>query len=347
MFATEPAGAKSMRDGVAPEPRGEQLLVNDQAFLGVRHSRDLQIALPIDRHEHPVGNSAVRMGCAAGYWAHPSPLGLRAGQLGGSRRLIWSIAADSAPRTRGRGASRRELAQRCHAPTRICYTASPSPRQSHPADRVATMIIGERFAWAHLPKAGGDATHAMLASVPGLVRFADPPDSNDKHLPFFAREAEIAGKLLVMNIRRLPAWTLSGAHHKAAHGVHPDYRPLPLESEDEMTGKTDADDLLRWMTDHGRFAVDRWLRTESLEQDVLALLGELGVSSGRVRRRIRAVGRVNEGAYDRHELVHFSEDQLRRLYELNPIWAGIERRAYGGLPYESARVSRERPDLHR
>ena len=67
------------------------------------------------------------------------------------------------------------------------------------------MVIGRRFAWAHLPKTAGDATCSMLVAVPGLVQFADRPDSNDKHIPFFGREAEVAGKLLAMNIRRQPA----------------------------------------------------------------------------------------------------------------------------------------------
>jgi hypothetical protein len=191
------------------------------------------------------------------------------------------------------------------------------------------LVIGERFAWAHLPKTGGDAAARMLAGVPGLVRFADPPDSNDKHLPFFARESEVAGKLLVMNIRRLPAWTLSGAHHKAAHGVHPDYRPLPLEGADEMTSTTDADDLLRWMTDHGRFRVTRWLRAEALEQDVLALLSELGVLTPEVHAAVWRVGRVNVGSYDRDVAGRFSEEQIARLYRLNPDWTAIERRVYG------------------
>jgi hypothetical protein len=111
------------------------------------------------------------------------------------------------------------------------------------------MVIGHRFAGAHLPKTGGDATAARLAAVRGLVQFADPPDANDKHMPFFGREAEVAGKLLATNLRRLPAWTLSGAQHKARHGVHPEYRPLPLESFAEMAARTDADDLLRWMAD--------------------------------------------------------------------------------------------------
>jgi hypothetical protein len=190
------------------------------------------------------------------------------------------------------------------------------------------MVIGDRFAWAHLPKTGGDATAAMLDTVPGLVRFADPLDSNDKHLPFFAREPEIEGKLLVMNIRRLPAWTVSAAHHEAVRGLHPDYLPRPPQTAEEMTSKADADGLLRWMTDHGRFAVDRWLRTESLERDVLELLAELGELTPAVQQRVMAVGRVNVGSYDRAHQPPFSEAQIRRLYELNPMWAAIERRVY-------------------
>ena len=84
----------------------------------------------------------------------------------------------------------------------------------------------------------------MLAAVPGLMRFADPPESNDKHLPLFARESEVAGKLLVLNIRRLPACALSGAHHRAVHGVHPEYQPLPAETAEQIASKTDAHDLL-------------------------------------------------------------------------------------------------------
>jgi hypothetical protein len=196
------------------------------------------------------------------------------------------------------------------------------------------MVIGRGFAWAHLPKTAGDATHRMLAAVPGLVSFADPPDSNDKHLPFFAREAELAGRIRVMNIRRLPAWAMSGAQHQARHGVHPDYRPTPLPSAEAITGKTDADDLLRWMTDHDRLSVDRWLRAEVIEQDVLALLDELGELTRATRAEVLAVGRVNEGAYAHDLSRYFTAEQIARLYALNPAWAAVERRLYGYLPHE-------------
>ena len=209
------------------------------------------------------------------------------------------------------------------------------------------MVITDQFAWAHMPKTGGDATTEMLQSVPGLVRFADPPESNDKHMPFFGREDEIAGRLLVMNIRRLPAWSLSGAHHRARHGEFPDYSPRPLRTPDEMADSTDAEDLLRWMTDHGRFAVDRWLRAEALAEDLLGLLAELRLDSSEARRRILAVGRVNAGAYDHGLVERLSAAQVRRMYERNPTWAAVERRVYGGLPYESGGVAGEGPDLDR
>ncbi len=187
------------------------------------------------------------------------------------------------------------------------------------------MVVGGRFVWAHLPKTGGDATAAMLATVPGLVEFADPPDSEDKHLPLFAEGRDIAGKLIVMNIRRLPAWALSAAHHEARFGVYPNYRPGPLRSAEEITSSSDADGLLRWMTDQGRIEVDRWLRTESLETDVLALLDELGVLTAEVEVRVRAIGRVNVGEYTASP---FTDAQIRRLYERNPVWAEVEGRAY-------------------
>jgi hypothetical protein len=196
------------------------------------------------------------------------------------------------------------------------------------------MVIGRRFAWAHLPKTAGDATMAMFRAVPGLVQFADPVDSNDKHMPFFGREREVAGKLLVMNLRRLPAWALSGAQHKARHGVFPDYRPSPLESWEEITSRTDADDLLRWMTDHGRFGVERWLRAEHLQEDVLGFLAELGDLDDAARRAVCGVGRVNEGQYAPELVRELRPDQLARLYGLNPVWADIERRLYGELPID-------------
>ena len=193
------------------------------------------------------------------------------------------------------------------------------------------MVIADRFAWVHVPKTGGDATYEMFAAVPGLILESDPLDSNDKHLGFWAREGELEGKLLVMNIRRLPAWSLSAAHHKAAVGLHPDFKPLPLDSPDVMAESTDPDDMLRWLTGGEDYPVDRWLRTEHLEGDVLALLDELGLLTTEVKERVREVGRVSEQSYERDLSRRFSDEQIRRMYQRNPAWAEVERRVYGDL----------------
>jgi hypothetical protein len=196
------------------------------------------------------------------------------------------------------------------------------------------VVIGRRFAWAHLPKTAGDATCTMLLAVPRLVQFADPLDSNDKHLPFFGREAQVTGKLLAMNIRRLSAWALSGARHEARHGTHPEYQPRSLETFDQITSRTDADDLLRWMTDHGRFRIDRWLRAEHLEDDVLGLLADLGELTPHARRAVLGVGRVNEGWHAPDLEPEFTREQVARVYALNPLWTETERRVYGAVPID-------------
>ena len=103
------------------------------------------------------------------------------------------------------------------------------PRASW-CDGDAPMVIGERFAWAHLPKAAGTATSRMFGVFPELIQFADPEDTNDKHTPFPDRAEMVRGRLLAMNVRRLPAWVLSRAHYVAIHGMWPDYEPIPMAS---------------------------------------------------------------------------------------------------------------------
>ena len=58
------------------------------------------------------------------------------------------------------------------------------------------MVITDQFAWAHLPKAAGTAAQEMFTAVPGLVVYASPKDSNDKHDPFTEHEdLRISGHL--------------------------------------------------------------------------------------------------------------------------------------------------------
>jgi hypothetical protein len=192
------------------------------------------------------------------------------------------------------------------------------------------VVIAEQFAWAHLPKAAGTATQQMLTAVPGLVVYASPTDSNDKHDPFTEHGPAVAGKLLVMNIRRLPSWALSYAHHKAVAGLWPRYEPLPMPSVEEMAEDGTPDEMLGWMTNDGEFEIDRWLRTESLTEDVLGLLSEVGALTRRARRGVERVPWVGK-PYDHKVESTFGPEQVRRMYERNPLWAEVERRVYGGV----------------
>ena len=56
--------------------------------------------------------------------------------------------------------------------------------------------------WAHMLKAGGDATLAMFEAIPRLIVYADPPNSTARHILFAERETALAGNSVLLNIRR-------------------------------------------------------------------------------------------------------------------------------------------------
>ncbi len=193
------------------------------------------------------------------------------------------------------------------------------------------MVIGRGFAWAHLPKTGGDATLAMFRLFPDLIEFADPDDTNDKHAQFHERADQVRGRLLVMNFRRLPAWALSRAQHRNTRGAWPDYRPEPMASAEELAESSFPDGRIELYTDHGRFTPDRWLRQEMLAADFLDFVSGIREVSERERQGVLELGAVNAASYD-HEIANwFSADQIRRMYLSNPWWARIERELYGSL----------------
>jgi hypothetical protein len=194
------------------------------------------------------------------------------------------------------------------------------------------MVIGERFAWAHLPKAGGSATTELFRLFPELIEFEDVDNNNDKHTLFRDREDRITGKELAMNLRRLPFWVLSRAQHVARWGVHPDYQPIPMDSPKQLSESVLPDSRLALFTDNGRFHIDRWLRMEDLAEDFLSFVSGLTEVSDDARAKVTDLAPVNALRYD-HEIGHwFSQQQIDSMYEHNPVWAELERSLYGG-PY--------------
>lgn len=62
------------------------------------------------------------------------------------------------------------------------------------------MVIGEKFAYGHIPKTGGDAVHAWLSQFKGLQ--IDPISESRKHHYFWERG--IRRDVYALSIRRLP-----------------------------------------------------------------------------------------------------------------------------------------------
>ena len=194
------------------------------------------------------------------------------------------------------------------------------------------MVIGERFAWGHLEKTGGDATVELFLALPELVRFADPPSSEEKHTAFPVRAEQIRGKVLALNMRRLPSWVLSRALHRARYGEYPDYEPLPMMSPQEMAESLDADQRLLEFTDNQQLTIDRWLRTEFLADDFLAFVSEFTEVPKAKRREILELGGSRLGTpltYDHRIDQWFTSDQIQTMYERNPEWAAVEQQLYG------------------
>jgi hypothetical protein len=193
------------------------------------------------------------------------------------------------------------------------------------------MVVGERFAWAHLPKTAGMATARFFKLFPELVVFADPDDTNDQHTPFSERREQLQGKVLAMNFRRLPVWVLSRAQHVARHGIYPDYQPIPMDAPEVLADSPFPDSRIAIFTDEGRIKIDRWLRSESITSDFLEFISEFTEVTGDRRRQVEEMGPVNTHEYDKDVSTWFSPDLIERMYAANPNWARLEREIYGDL----------------
>jgi hypothetical protein len=144
------------------------------------------------------------------------------------------------------------------------------------------------------------------------------------------RREQVEGKVLALNIRRLPAWILSREQHRSRWGVHPENRPMPMPSPAEMAASTIPDERLgAFMA--GGLEVDRWLRTEHIVDDFLAFVSEFTEVPDDLADRIRRIGRINFNVYTRSIDEWFSPEQVEQLYEHNPRWRQVEERVYGDL----------------
>jgi hypothetical protein len=201
------------------------------------------------------------------------------------------------------------------------------------------VVVTKAFVWAHLPKAAGDMVATVLSMFPEIIDFADPVDSEWKHVPFRDRPDLVGGRQRVLCIRRLPSWQLSYSVFKSRHGLKPDYRPLPMDSRETMTTSVEADRHLSPFVEAGRVWPDRWIRVEHLVDDLLGLLSEYVEVTPKKERKIRAMEPENAAPkYERSLSAWFTDEMVARMYEHNPLRQRAEQLAYVPAPLERASI---------
>lgn len=222
------------------------------------------------------------------------------------------------------------------------------------------VVVGRQFVWLHLGKTGGDATYHMFRQVPELIVRADGPKSPAKHDTPDIRQSELLSSLdRIMNIRRLPSWLLSHAHHFQTHyGI-----PIPASEMRAgrivgVSGGRRADRLFirgpfriqplrKWVyqkTTHPAPAkladeeliryepanIRHWLRTEYLAEDFVRVFSQYGGLKAEAVAAIHAARPINSNSsYSQTVSDWFSDSDLERIYEANPIWSSVEREVYG------------------
>ena len=104
-----------------------------------------------------------------------------------------------------------------------------------------------------------------------------------------------------------------------------------MESPHEISEYPRADRMLAKITDDGKFPVERWLRMETLGEDFLDFASDLVDVGDERAKQVLETRAINALDYD-HEVRHwFSDAQIKRMYEVNPVWREIEEKAYGDL----------------
>ena len=202
------------------------------------------------------------------------------------------------------------------------------------------MIFSERFIWLHFPKCAGHETERALKGVvacPNAVNF-DPIDP--AHVIWHDSVAERrqrdpafdwAGRDIICNIRRLPLWILSRIHYEKARNPH-----LVATESMFLTGRFfEADGRVASADAYmQRYSAPRpafWLRTEHLARDFTSVFSRyLAASDIRARAVFHGLNQTVP-SYVKDPAYYFTNHQLRKLYNHNPLWAKIEAEVYGDL----------------
>jgi len=186
------------------------------------------------------------------------------------------------------------------------------------------MIIGERFAYAHVPKTGGDAAYVYFRHLTECSH-GTPDMPQHKHSSFWWRFDCFGKEFMLCGIRRLPEWTWSCMNEfqtqKEWYSILGTHNPANI---DYTLSRPWGDHVLLMLICGVK--ITHWLRQEHLFEDVVNFVqGNLhDVSEEKVRSAQELPTKVG-----RNQGNPFTEQQVEQLYDMNPHWAAVERQVYG------------------
>ncbi len=191
------------------------------------------------------------------------------------------------------------------------------------------MIVSDSFVWLHLPKTGGTSTAALFSSLdlPNIV--VDDRSTDAKHDSiderFDSHGLSLGAKKIFLTIRRLPYWLVSDWRHKR------DIMGLDLPFDPVRSGLFYS---LRlggvWV------AADYWLRYFNIEActDVIRL-EYLNEDANKYIYPLLpkntsplSFPRINRGSDSIGPVRFFRRNELRTMYNNNPVWKHWETNKY-------------------
>ncbi len=191
------------------------------------------------------------------------------------------------------------------------------------------MIIGDKFAYGHIPKTGGDAVRAWFRQLANVhVDSARDPRKHD----FFWRR-DLSKDVYALSIRRLPSWALSYLHELMIHPAAAREYGLPpgetVRPEHAFALRADQYLLRHQMFGH---KVEEWLRMEYLFADVIRFIDRyVEPVTLLLRFRLSNVWTKAARHYDHRVDSFFTSAQIADLYARNPAWTEVEQAVYGSL----------------
>jgi hypothetical protein len=196
------------------------------------------------------------------------------------------------------------------------------------------MVIGEKFAWGHIGKTGGDATAIFFSCFEDELRMhIDGSGDPTKHDYFQDRGISDENRILILNIRRLPSLILSQIYHwnqQDSINFVDDVLLNGWKLPNEQVLRTIGDVSIRGYK--ANFKISRWFRCEYLMDDFADfIIDYVPYSREKIIDKIKSVYTKPYAQYDTDLASYWTLEDIEKMYENNPLWANIEKEVYGNL----------------